>query len=148
MDPAVTFTTCPACAGTESREACDGRSARVVQAAGLNPREGTHGNSRHGINLLIGMGHFFARRTEKAAEMLRLSLQENSEWPPTFRFMASCLAHLGRLKEAQELVKQLRAITPTVIPSGGHWRICEDREYFLDGLRLAVGVAPEDVASR
>jgi tetratricopeptide (TPR) repeat protein len=107
----------------------------------LNPRE-----SRQGIYLTIGMGHFFARRTEKAAEMIGLSLQENSEWPPTLRFMASCLAHLGRLKEAQEMVKRLQAITPVVIPTAEHWRIREDREYFLDGLRLAVGVIPEKPA--
>ena len=103
----------------------------------LSPRE-----SRGQLYLIIGMGHFFARRNEKAAEMFGLSLQEHSRWPPTLRFMASCFAHMGRLKEAQELVKQLRAITPTVIPSAEHWRICEDREYFLDGLRLAVGRRP------
>jgi adenylate cyclase len=51
----------------------------------LDPNE-----NRHSIYLLIGM----------AVEMLNLSLQENSEWPPTLRFMASCLAHLGRLEEA------------------------------------------------
>jgi adenylate cyclase len=100
----------------------------------LNPRE-----PRVNTSLLIGMGHFFARRTEKAVEMLGLSLQENSEWPPTLRFMASCLAHLGRLKEAQEMVKRLRAITPVVIPTAEHWRVREDREYFLHGLRLAAG---------
>src|SRR5262245_43526302 len=109
----------------------------------LNPR-----GSRPGTNLLIGMGHFFARRTEKAAEMLGLSLQENSEWPPTLRFMASCLAHLGRLNEAQEIVKRLRAITPVVIPTAEHWRVREDREYYLDGLRLAAGITRDEVASR
>jgi adenylate cyclase len=76
--------------------------------------------------------------------MIGSSLQEKSSWAPTLRFMASCLAHMGRLEEAQELVKQLRAITPVVIPTAEHWRIREDREYFLDGLRLAVGAAPED----
>jgi tetratricopeptide (TPR) repeat protein len=78
----------------------------------LSPQENRNGNY-----LTIGIGHFFARRTEKTAEMLGLSLQGNSEWPPTLRFMASCLAHLGRLKEAQELVKRLQAITPVVIPT-------------------------------
>jgi adenylate cyclase len=102
--------------------------------------------SRSDTHLTIGMGHFFARRSEKAAEMFGLSLQENSRWPPTLRFMASCLAHTGRLEEAQELVKQLRAITPVVIPNAEHWRIREDREYYLDGLRLAAGAAPEEAA--
>ena len=109
----------------------------------LSPRESRSGNYHN-----IGTGYFFARRTEKAAEMLGLALQQHSEWPPTLRFMASCLAHLGRLKEAQEMVKRLQAITPVVIPNAEHWRIREDREYFLHGLRLAVGIAPEDVASR
>jgi adenylate cyclase len=109
----------------------------------LSPRE-----SRRYAHLTIGMGHFFARRSEKAAEMFGLSLQENSRWPPALRFMASCLAHLERLEEAGEMIKRLRAITPIVIPSAEHWRIREDREYYLDGLRLAVGVSPEDVAGR
>jgi TolB-like protein/tetratricopeptide (TPR) repeat protein len=100
----------------------------------LNPRE-----SRARVYLAIGMGHFFARRGEKAAEMFGIVLQELSGFPPPFRFMASCLAHLGRLEEAREIVKRLRAITPVVIPSAEHWRIREDREYFLQGLRLAAG---------
>ena len=80
--------------------------------------------------------------------MIGFSLQEKSIWAPALRFMASCLAHMGRLEEAQEMVKRLRAITPVVIATATHWRIREDREYYLDGLRLAVGVTPEDVASR
>jgi adenylate cyclase len=107
----------------------------------LSPRE-----SRSGTNLGIGVGHFFARRTEKAAEMLGLSLQERSTWAPTLRFMASCLANMGRLKEAQEIVTRLRALTPVVVPTAEHWRIREDREYYLDGLRLAVGVGRDEDA--
>jgi adenylate cyclase len=100
----------------------------------LSPRE------RRGTKyLLIGFGHFFARRGEKAAEMFDLALQETPEWPPALRFMASCLAHLGRLEEAREMVKRLRALTPVVIPNANHWRIAEDREFFLKGLRLAAG---------
>jgi tetratricopeptide (TPR) repeat protein len=95
---------------------------------------------RHYAYMTIGMGHFFARRAEKVAQILGLSLQEQSEWAPTLRFMASCLAHMGRLEEAQEMVKCLREITPVVIPTAEHWRIREDREYYLDGLRLAAGV--------
>jgi adenylate cyclase len=100
----------------------------------LSPRE-----SRSQTYLTIGMGHFFARRCEEAAEMLDLSLQEKSQWPPTLRFMASCLAHLGRLEEARKMVKRLRAITPVVVPNADHWRIGEDRDFYLHGLLLAAG---------
>jgi TolB-like protein len=109
----------------------------------LSPRE-----SRSGTYIGIGVGHFFARRGKKAVDMLGLSLQERSTWAPTLRFMASCLAHMGRLEDAQEVVKRLRAITPVVIQSAEHWRIPEDREYFLDGLRLAAGVSRGEVAGR
>jgi len=109
----------------------------------LSPRE-----SRGQRYLIIAMGHFFARRNEKAAEMFGLSLQEHSRWPPTLRFMASCLAHMGRFEEAKEMVKRLRAITPVVVPTAEQWRIREDREYYLDGLRLAAGITGDEVANR
>jgi adenylate cyclase len=107
---------------------------RLQRVFRLSPRE-----SRRAMYLLIGMGHFFARRCEKAAEMLDLALQQGPEWPPTLRFMASCLAHLGRLEQAQEIVKRLRALTSVVIPDASNWRIAQDREFYLNGLRLAAG---------
>ena len=87
----------------------------------------------------IGIAHFFARRLEKAAAMLLVSLQETPNWAPSLRFLASCYAHLGRLVDARSLVEKLRQITPDLVPSAEHWRVREDREFFLDGLRLAVG---------
>ena len=91
--------------------------------------------------MAIGVGHFFARRLDKAAAMLMLSLQENPNWPPTCRFLASCFAHMGRHRDAQDMVKKLREMTPLLVPSAEHWRVPEDREYYLAGLRLAVGEA-------
>jgi hypothetical protein len=79
------------------------------------------------------------RDDERAAAMLRLSLQEMPTWPPCYRFLASCCAHLGRLAEAHAIVKRLRDFTPLVIASAEHWRIPEQREFFLEGLRLAAG---------
>jgi adenylate cyclase len=46
---------------------------------------------------------------------------------------------MGRMNEAREIVKRLRAITPVVMPSTIHWRNPEDRELYLSGLRLAAG---------
>ena len=97
---------------------------------------------RAGSYLGIGVGHFFARRFEDAAATLLLSLQEISSWVPTYRFLASCYAHMGRLEEARDMVRQLRAITTEVVPSAAHWRNPEHRELFLSGLRLAASEAP------
>jgi TolB-like protein len=107
----------------------------LERAIRLSPNEGR----RPQMYLTIAWGHFFARRLEKAAEMFALALQQLPDWPPLLRFMASCLTHLGRLAEAQLMVKRLRALTLVVIPDASNWRIAEDREFFLNGLRLAAG---------
>jgi TolB-like protein/Tfp pilus assembly protein PilF len=102
----------------------------------LNPR-----GRKAPASFPIGVAHFFARRLDKAAAVLLLSMQENANWAPTYRFLASCYAHMGRLRDAQDIVNRLREITPLLIPSAEHWRIPEDREFYLAGLRLAAGQA-------
>jgi adenylate cyclase len=94
---------------------------------------------RAGPYLGIGMGHFFTQRFEDAAATLLMSLQEIPSWVPTYRFLASCYAHMGRLEEAHDMVRQLRTITTEVVPSAAHWRNLEHRKLFLSGLRLAAG---------
>jgi len=96
---------------------------------------------RSGTFMEIGLGHFFARRFEDAVMMLLRSLQEHPGWAPTYRFLAACDAHMGRLDEARETIKRLKAVTPVVMPNAMHWRIPEHRELFLSGLRLAAGEA-------
>jgi hypothetical protein len=68
----------------------------------------------------IGVGHFFARRFQEARGMLLQSLDEKPTWIPTYRFLAACYAHMGRLCEAHETVARLRAMTPVVIPNAAH----------------------------
>jgi len=99
----------------------------------LSPRE-----SRAAPHWGMGAAYLLTRRFEEAAAMLRLALQERPSWAPTHRFLASCYAHMGRLEEAREVVRRLRTITPLVIPNADHWRVREDREFFLAGLRLAA----------
>ena len=101
----------------------------------LSPREGTTGAGAH---LGIGVGHLFAQRFEQAEAMLLLALQERPSWAPTYRFLASCYAHMGRLDEARDIIKRLREITPIVVPSAAHWRDPKHREFYLQGLRLAA----------
>jgi tetratricopeptide (TPR) repeat protein len=100
---------------------------------GLNPRDIV------GFALGIGAGHFFARRFEEAKAALLLAVEEGPGWVPPRRFLASCYVQMGRLDEAREIVKRLRAMTSVVVPRALYWRNPEDRELFLSGLRLAVG---------
>jgi TolB-like protein len=107
----------------------------LERASRLSPNEAR----RPHMYFTVGMGHFFARRLEKAVGLFALALQELPGWPPLLRFMAASLAHLGRREEARKMVERLRALTPVVIPDASNWRIADDREFFLKGLRMAAG---------
>ncbi len=102
----------------------------------LSPRE------RIGQPLFVlGMAYFFKRRFDEAAAKLLLNIQDQPGYPPSYRFLAACYAHMGHLDEAHAILAQLRAITPEVVPSDLPLRNPEDRELFLSGLRLAMGEA-------
>ena len=102
----------------------------------LSPRE------RMGQPLAVmGMAYFFKRQFDEAAAKLLLSIQDHPGFPPAYRILAACYAHMGRLDEARAIVARLRAITPLVVPSDLPFRNPEDRELFLSGLRLAAGEA-------
>src|SRR5262249_13892492 len=100
----------------------------------LNPRE-----QNANPLMAIGVAHFMARRFDEARVMLCQSLQEKPSWVPTYRFLASCYAHMGRIDEAKETVKRLRTLTNVVVPKAEHWRNAEHRELYLSGLRLQLG---------
>jgi adenylate cyclase len=100
----------------------------------LSPRD------RMGVySLPLGTAHFFNRRFDETAANLLASLEQAPTFTVVYRFLASCYAHMGRLDDAREIVKQLRAITPVVVPSVTPYRNPEHRELFLSGLRLAAG---------
>jgi adenylate cyclase len=93
------------------------------------------------FTLAMGSHYFFKRQFDEAASKLLLSIQDYPGHPSSYRFLAACYAHMGRLDEARAVIAQLRAITSQIIPSILPWRGLEDRELFLSGLRLAVGEA-------
>jgi TolB-like protein len=102
----------------------------------LSPRE------RMGTPLAtIGVAYFFKRRFDEAAAKLLLSIQDHPGLPFSYRALAACYAHMGRLDDARAIVAKLRAITPLVVPGEVPYRNPEDRELFLSGLRLAMGAA-------
>jgi adenylate cyclase len=102
----------------------------------LSPRErmGTHLCS-------IGTAYFVKRRFDEAAAKLLLSIQEHPGFPPAYRYLAACYAHMGRLNEAHDIVTRLRGITSLLVPGDLLFRNPEHRELFLSGLRLAAGEA-------
>jgi TolB-like protein len=100
----------------------------------LNPRD-RRANYLHGI----GEAHFFSRRFDDAAAKLLESLERAPSFTVTYRVLAACYAHMGRLDEAREIVSRLRAITPVVMESATRYRNPEYRELYLSGLRVAVG---------
>ena len=87
---------------------------------------------------VIGGAHFAAGRFEEALPKLLLAIQEDPNYPLSYRCLAACYAHLGRLSEAREAVVRLRALCPAI---GVDYmlREPEQRELYLSGLRLAMG---------
>jgi TolB-like protein/class 3 adenylate cyclase len=89
----------------------------------------------------MGMAYFMKHQFGEAATRLLLSIQDHPGYPLSFRFLAACFAHMGRLDEARAIITRLRAITPVVVPRDLPWRNPEDRELLLSGLRLAAGAS-------
>ncbi|HEY1796749.1 MAG TPA: winged helix-turn-helix domain-containing tetratricopeptide repeat protein [Stellaceae bacterium] len=87
----------------------------------------------------LGVAYFFARRLDEAEAMLLRSLQGYPKWPPTYRFLAAAHAHRGQLDEARRVIGTLKTLTDVLIPPAHHWRRAEDREFYVAGLRLAIG---------
>jgi len=108
----------------------------VETALRLSPRE------RVGVPLgVMGMAYFFKRQFDEAVSKLLLSVQDHPGFPASYRTLAACYAHMGRLDEARDIIARLRAITGLVVPNDLLFRKPEDRELFVSGLRLAAGEA-------
>ena len=91
---------------------------------------------------MMGQAHFVRRRFAEAVPKLLLAIQEDPGHPATYRWLAACYAHMGRLDDAQEIVERLRTITPVVVPPDASFlRNPQRRELFTSGLRLAAGDA-------
>ena len=88
---------------------------------------------------LICSAHFLARRFDEAVPKLLVAIEEDPTYPEIYRVLAACYAQMGRLDDARDVVRRLRAITPTVMPSFVPYRNPEHRELYLSGLRLAAG---------
>ena len=107
---------------------------QIQRAMRLSPRE------RSNTSLtVLGVARFLNRQFDVAAETLEAAVQENPGYPASYRALASCYAHMGRLEEARAVIERLKALTPAIIPRLVPWRNREQRELYLSGLRLAAG---------
>jgi TolB-like protein/class 3 adenylate cyclase/Tfp pilus assembly protein PilF len=89
--------------------------------------------------LILGSAYLATRQFDEAARNLRLALEEDPSFPMTYRVLASCYAHMGRLDEAREMVTRLRSLTSVIMPDARFIRNPEQRELWLSGLRIAAG---------
>jgi pentatricopeptide repeat protein len=87
----------------------------------------------------MGLAYFFKHRFDEAVAKLVMAIEDHPGFPSSYRTLAACYAHMGRLDEARAMVAQLQAITRVVVPSDVPFRDPEDRELYLSGLRLAAG---------
>jgi adenylate cyclase len=106
-------------------------------ACRLSPREP---NAKYRMG--IGEAQFFQRRFDAAIATLSAALEEIPGHAGMYRYLAACYAHAGRLDEARKVLRRLEHLSPTLMPHAKQWRNPEHREFYLAGLRLAIGEAP------
>jgi adenylate cyclase len=108
--------------------------AHINTALRLSPRAPT------GTSLTtIGVAHLVSRRFDEALQNLLLAIQDDPSHPQTYRALAACFAHMGRLDNARETIARLRSITSAVKHDLSFLRNPTHRELFLSGLRMAAG---------
>jgi TolB-like protein len=112
----------------------------AIEHVGVSMRLSPRARVGTALNI-IGAAHVYARRFEAAVPSLLLAVQEDPNYPAPYRQLAACYAHLGRLDDAREVIRRLRAITPVVIPDVSYQRNPEHREILLSGLRMAADEA-------
>ena len=88
----------------------------------------------------LGIAHFVDQRLETAVGHLTQATKEHRYYLSNFRFLASALAHLGRLEEARRIVQYTLAVSPAATLRGIARRLRyqpEHAAFYLDGLRKA-----------
>jgi adenylate cyclase len=89
----------------------------------------------------LGVAHFVARRFEEAEKAARRGIAQMTRNTASRRLLAASLAHLGRVEEAREVVKELLILQPKFTLSFTRrfprYRPSWMPELLIDGLRKA-----------
>ena len=80
------------------------------RALRLSPRDMIGFRTRGGLAFSL----FFMNRLQEALSEAERAHQESPAYVPAHRVLAATLAHLGRIDEAREIIRQLRLIAPEV----------------------------------
>jgi adenylate cyclase len=93
---------------------------------------------------VIGDALVFSARFEEAVPKIQLAIQEDPSFPPSYRLLATCYAHLGRLDEARAALARLPKAAPLIMPKversyRAMFRNPEQRELALWGVGRAAG---------
>jgi TolB-like protein len=87
----------------------------------------------------LGVRYVTEGSVRKFGNRVRVTAQLIDAETEAHLWAASCYARLGRLEDAHSVVEKLRHITPVLVQDAEPWRIQEDRDFYLEGLRLAIG---------
>lgn len=102
-------------------------------------------HSRFGTALTaISNALVFGERFNEAIPKLLLAIQEDPSFPPNYRLLAICYAHLGRLNEARGAIARLPETAPLVLTNiersyRSMSRVPEHLKLVLSGIRIAAG---------
>lgn len=111
----------------------------VENALRLSPR-GRFGTPLTAIsNALV-----FGERFDEAIPKAQLAIQEDPSFPPNYRILAICYAHLGRLDDARATIARVPRRAPVVFEYLARSyramsRVPEHRDIALSGMRIAAG---------
>jgi adenylate cyclase len=110
----------------------DAAIERVETSLRLSPR------ARVGTqHFLLGLAYLCKRQFDRAAQHLKMAVQEHPGAPHITRNLAACYAHMGRLAEAREMFERVRAMGAPIIHEQS--RGSEHENLIEAGLRLAMG---------
>jgi len=112
-------------------------TAHFTRALRLSPLDLQAFRTRAGL----AFAHLFAGRLEAAVDAAQRALEEQPNFSPAHRALATALAHLGRTEEAREVVRRALAVVPglttTYAVAETRFSRLEDRALLEMGLRRA-----------
>lgn len=91
---------------------------------------------------LLSFGHYLARNYERAAEVARLAVMHDPNFPIAWRSLANALGQLGSLDEAREALDECLRLLPNFSTEQGArismgFRDEAVFQHWLEGLRKA-----------